>query len=318
VAPTVHDIPAKNTTLTGQNFVTKNPLTAEPNDNATTGAFVPFGTPTQPGQVISGDIKCNGCILSANLDGTDLKMVGWGFRSAYGMAFSPIGNNTKLLVTANGADERGSRPIANDTEKVYSIDISNSSQLGKFYGWPDFFGNAQPVTDPIFQSQRGGGKPLEFLMQNHPPVEKPSVELGVGSALAQVDFSRSPSSNNANKFGLEGMAFIAEFGIMVPISHLPGSLKNQEREKIVGQKVVMFSPESKNYTDFVSLNTPDSSFRPVGIAFNQNEGALYIASIGKVEVRITLPNNNSIHLPEPVPWYYLNTGVIWKVIKTSG
>ena len=159
-------------------------------------------------------------------------MVGWGFRSAYGMAFSPIGNNTKLLVTANGADERGSRPIANDTEKVYSIDISNSSQLGKFYGCPDFFGNAQPVTDPIFQSQRGGGKLLEFLMQNHPPVEKPSVELGVGSALAQVDFSRSPSSNNANKFGLEGMAFIAEFGIMVPISHLPVSLKNREKKSL--------------------------------------------------------------------------------------
>src|SRR5919107_2038085 len=38
-APYFHDIPAKNITLTGQNFITKNPLTAEPNDNATTGAF---------------------------------------------------------------------------------------------------------------------------------------------------------------------------------------------------------------------------------------------------------------------------------------
>jgi hypothetical protein len=317
ISPTVHDIPPKkNITLAGQNFVTKNPLTAEPNnDNATTGTFVPFGTPTHPGQVIPGDVKCNGCILSANLDGTDLKMVGWGFRSAYGIAFSPVGNKTKLLVTANGADERGSRPIANDTEKVYSIDISNFSQLGRFYGWPDFFGNAQPVTDPKFQSPRGGGKPLEFLMQNHPPVEKPLVELDVGAALAQVDFSRS-SSNKTDNFGLEGMAFIAEFGIMVPISHLPDSLKNQEREKIVGQKVVMLNIQTKNYSDFVSLNTSDSSFRPVGIAFNQNEDALYIASIGKVEVRTTLPNSNSIQLPEPVPWYYPNTGVIWKVTKT--
>jgi glucose/arabinose dehydrogenase len=315
VAPTVHDIPAKNITLTGQNFVTKNPLTAEPNDNATTGAFVPFGTPTHPGQVILGDIKCNGCILSANLDGTDLKMVGWGFRSAYGIAFSPVGNKTKLLVTANGADERGSRPVANDTEKVYSIDISNSSQLGRFYGWPDFFGNAQPVTDHLFQSPRGGGKPLQFLMQNHPPVEKPSVELDVGAALAQVDFSRSSKNNNTDKFGLEGMAFITEFGIMAPITHLPGSIKNQEERGIVGQKVVMLSPESKNYSDFVSLNTPDSSFRPVGIAFNQNEDALYIVNIGKVEVRTTLPNNDNIQLPEPVPWYYPNTGVIWKMTK---
>ena len=318
VAPTVHDIPAKNITLTGQNFVTKNPLTTEPNDNAITGAFVPFGTTTHPGQVILGDIKCNGCILSANLDGTDLKMVGWGFRSAYGIAFSPTDNKTKLLVTANGADERGSRPIANDTEKVYSIDISNSSQLGRFYGWPDFFGNAQPVTDPAFQSSRGGGEPLEFLMRNHPPVEKPLVELSTGAALAQVDFSRSFSKNNNNdtdKFSLRDMAFIAEFGIMAPITHLPGSIKNQEERGIVGQKVVMLDPQAKNYSDFISLKTPDTSFRPVGIAFNQNEDALYIASIGKVEVRTTLPNNNDIRLPEPVPWYYPNTGAIWKITK---
>jgi hypothetical protein len=59
--------------------------------------------------------------------------------------------------------------------------------------------------------QKWGGKPLEFLMQNHSPVEKPSVELGIGSALAQVDFSRSPSSNNANKFGLEGMAILSKY-----------------------------------------------------------------------------------------------------------
>src|SRR5919106_2860559 len=316
-APYFHDIPAKNITLTGQNFVTKNPLTAEPNDNATTGAFVPFGTPTIPGQVILGDVKCNGCILSANLDGTDLKMVGWGFRSAYGIAFSPEGNKTKLLITANGADERGSRPIANDTEKVYGIDISNSSQLGRFYGWPDFFGNALPVTDPTFQSHRGAGKPLEFLMQNHPPVEKPLVELDVGSALAQIDFSRSSSknNNNTNKFGLGYMAFIAEFGIMAPITHLPGSISNQGEREMIGQKVVMLDLQNKNYSDFISLKTPDASFRPVGIAFNPNEDALYIASIGKVEVRTTSPNNNDIQLPEPVPWYYPNTGVIWKMTK---
>src|SRR5919205_2602703 len=186
-APYFHDIPAKNITLTGQNFITKNPLTAEPNDTATTGAFVPFGTPTYAGQVIPGNIKCNGCILSANLDGTDLKLVGWGFRSAYGMAFSPI-DRTKLLVTVNGADERGSRPIADDTEKVYLIDISNPAKLGKFYGWPDFFGNAQPITDPKFQSPKGNNsQQLEFLMQNHPPVEKPLAQLDIGAALAQVD-----------------------------------------------------------------------------------------------------------------------------------
>ena len=249
-----------------------------------------------------------------------VKLIGWGFRSAYGISFFP-NEPTKLLVTVNGADERGSRPIANDTEKIYTIDISsssspsssNSSHLGKFYGWPDFFGNAEPVTDPKFQS-RGSEKPLQFIMQNHPPVEKPLVELEVGSALAQVDFSSS--YNNTNDFGFRDMAFIAEFGIMVPISHLPWSIKNQN-QGIVGQKVVALNPQNKSYNDFISIDKPDTSFRPVGIEFNKNENALYITSIGKVEVRTTSPNNNSIELSEPLPWYYPNTGIIWKVTKTS-
>ena len=318
-SPQFHDTPAKNITLSGENFVTLNPLTAEPNDTTTTGAFVPFGTSTYNGQVIPGNIKCNGCILSANLDGTDLKLVGWGFRSAYGIAFFPD-DPGKLLVTVNGADERGSRPIANDTEKIYQIDISpshSSKQLGKFYGWPDFFGNAEPVTDPKFQIKNI--TPLQFVMENHPPVEKPLVELEVGSALAQVDFSSSSLSssyNHTNDFSFEDIAFIAEFGIMVPISHSPWSIKNQEQE-IVGQKVIRFNPQNKSYSDFISLDKHDTSFRPVGIAFNKNESALYVTSIGKVEIRTTLPNDNSIDLSEPSPWYYPNTGIIWKVTKIS-
>ena len=317
-SPQFHDTPAKNITLSGENFVTLNPLTAELNDTTTTGAFVSFGTFTYNGQVIPGNIKCNGCILSANLDGTDLRLVGWGFRSAYGLAFFQD-DPAKLLVTVNGADERGSRPIANDTEKIYRIDISSSNsskQLGKFYGWPDFFGNAEPVTDTKFQVK--GHPPLQFVMENHPPIEKPLVEMEVGAALAQVGFSSSLSSsyNHTNYFGFEDIAVIAEFGIMVPISHLPLSIKNQEKE-IVGQKVVMFNPQNKSYSDFISLDKHDTSFRPVGITFNKNENALYVTGIGKVEIRTTLPNDNSIELLEPSPWYYPNTGVVWKVTKIS-
>ena len=73
------------------------------------------------------------------------------------------------------------------------------------------------------------------------------------------------------------MSFIAEFGIMVPISHLPVNINNQWHE-IVGQKVILFNPQNKSYTDFISLNKPDTSFRPVGIAFTKNENALYVTS----------------------------------------
>jgi glucose/arabinose dehydrogenase len=170
LAPKFHDIPGKDVTLAGKNFNSSNPLTMDRNQNkSTTGAFSPFGNSTAKGQIIKGDVKCNGCIIGANPDGTDLKVVGWGLRNPFGLAFEKDGKH--LIVSMNGADERGSRPIANDLDKVYKIDISNSSSLGKFYGWPDYYGNAQPVTDPTFHSTRAKG-PLQFVMLNHPPVEK--------------------------------------------------------------------------------------------------------------------------------------------------
>ena len=301
--PGVSDVPAKDVTLTGQNFQTSNLLTAEKNDNATTGAIVPYNTTTNAGQIVKGQLKCTACILSANLDGTDLKLVGWGLRNPSGLAFNEDG---RLFTANHGADERGNRPIANDNDRLYEIKLNETA----FYGWPDFYRNAEPVTDPKFQVKNLA--PLQFVMQNHPPVEKPLLELEVGSALAQVDFSSS--FNNTNDFDLKNIAFIAEFGIMVPISHLPLSIKNQDKE-IVGQKVIMFNPQNKSYSDFISLDKPDASFRPVGIAFNKNENALYVTSIGKVEVRTTLPNDNNIELSEPSPWFYPNTGVIWKVTK---
>ena len=87
-----------------------------------------------------------------------------------GLTFDKSGKH--LIVTDPGAEERGSRPIKGDDDKIWNIDVSNSTNLGKWYGWPDFFGGKnkelKPVTDPQFRSPRGGSKPLQFLMENHP------------------------------------------------------------------------------------------------------------------------------------------------------
>jgi glucose/arabinose dehydrogenase len=99
-----------------------------------TGAFVPFVTETKPGQVIKDSVECSGCIINAKLNGPDLKLVAWSLRNPYGLAFSE--DAKKLYVANNGADERGSRPITNDTDNIYEID---PPQPAKFYGWPDFF-----------------------------------------------------------------------------------------------------------------------------------------------------------------------------------
>jgi hypothetical protein len=327
-SPELHDIPGKDIRLSGQNFESANPLTPQNfSDYATTGAFVPFGTATHKGEVIKGQTKCSGCIISSKLDGTDLKVVAWGLRNPYGVAFGHDGKT--LLFDNNGADERGSRRVGNDSDKVYTIDISKPNDIAKWYGWPDYFGNGQPVTDPRFRSEsQPNNVPLQFLMQDHPPVQKPLSLLGEGVAVTQAAFS------NSSIFGFKGMAFIGEFGTAGPLIHtfaqittpLPGFTPT-----IRGQKVVMLDPKTGNYTDFVSLNRIDSRFHPTGVKFDLKGDAMYIADFGKVEVRTDAIGSASgtdrlafgtglypfatIHA---MLWPYANTGVIWKVTKISG
>jgi glucose/arabinose dehydrogenase len=272
--PGVPDVPAGDVTLTGQNFETPNLLTAEPNDKATTGAFVPFNTPTKAGQVVKGQLKCTACILSTNLDGTDLKLVGWGLRNPSGLAFNEDG---KLFAANHGADERGSRPIANDNDRIYEIKLNETS----FYGWPDFLGNAEPVTDAKFQVKNL--PPLQFVMQNHPPVEKPLVLLEpVHTAVIQMAF--------ANKsFGFDGEAFVAQIGSHAPP---PGTT--------VGQNVVRVNIDNKTISDFISLKNPTTLFRPTDIEFNKEGTAMYIVDWG--------------NLREPGPGDTIpNSGIVWKV-----
>ena len=293
-SPNVADIPGKNITLTGQNFVTKNPLTSEPNDNATTGALVPFNSTANEGQVIKGQVKCNGCILSANLDGTDLRLIGWGFRNPVGLAFNEEG---RLFATSHGADERGSRPIVNDWDKFYEVELNGTSL---FYGWPDFFGNAQPVTDPNFQWNVGTvcmtpntclDKPLEFLMQNHPPVEKPL-------ALFEPPHTATQQMAFANKsFGFGGEAFVAEVGA--------------HAVRGVGQSVVRVNIDNETtISDFLTLKNPNeansTTFRPVDVEFSQNGTALYIVDWG-----------NLLEPPAGGPTIP-NTGVVWKIMPVAG
>jgi glucose/arabinose dehydrogenase len=192
--PREHDTPCQDITLTGQNFTSANPLTPyDKDDTVNTGAFMSFGNTASDGQKVRGDIKCNGAILSANPDGSDIKLEAWGLRNPFGLAFNSEG---RLFATDNGADERGSRPIANDNDKFHEINLNETA----FYGWPDYFGNAEPVTDPKFKSATGN-QPLQFLMSNHPPVEKPLSLIDKYAGVTQFDFS-----TNSN-FGYEGMAF---------------------------------------------------------------------------------------------------------------
>jgi glucose/arabinose dehydrogenase len=303
----LHDIPGQDITLTGQNFESGNPLTpADPNDNATTGAFVPFGNTTQQGQVVRGNPLCNGCVISANLDGSDIQLEAWGLRNPFGLAFNQEG---RLFASDNGADERGIRPIMDDDDKFQEIRL-NATDGPPFYGWPDFFGSAEPVTDPKFQSPRANGTQLQFLMQNHPEVVKPLALIDHAAAATGLEFL-------GQEFGLEGKALVGEFGTIAPATHSPhGEIQEAlEGRAIIGQKVIALDLNTGNYTDFISLNAPDLSFRPVGLTYNEDENAFYLVTIGKAEVKTQLPSGEP--LPYPIPWAYPFTGIVWKITMTE-
>lgn len=123
--PEFHDIPGADITLTGANFGSSNALGS---GSASTGAFLPFGTASQPGQVIKGQVKCSGGILRIRPEGGEPELFAWGFRNPFGLAFSADG---KLYVTDNGYDDRGSRPLWGTPDHLFLV------EKGIWYGWPD-------------------------------------------------------------------------------------------------------------------------------------------------------------------------------------
>jgi hypothetical protein len=147
-------------------------------------------------------------------------------------------------------------------------------------------------------------------MQNHPEVVKPLALIDHAAAATGLEFL-------GQEFGLEGKALVGEFGTIAPATHSPhGEIQEAlEGRAIIGQKVIALDLNTGNYTDFISLNAPDLSFRPVGLTYNEDENAFYLVTIGKAEVKTQLPSGEP--LPYPIPWAYPFTGIVWKITMTE-
>jgi glucose/arabinose dehydrogenase len=201
--PNYRDIPCRDVMLSGKNYVSENILTDDPNDTVETGPFLPFGTRATPGQVIPGQVPCTSAILRANQDGSGVEMVAWGFRNPFGLAFSTADGPLRgaLVVTNNGADVRGSRPIESDSDDLYVI------TPGGWYGWPDYL-DGLPVTQPRFQpgaGERGGVAPLLWVPTRAEALGA-AAHFEKGISADGLDFSRSDA------FGYKHNAFVAMWG----------------------------------------------------------------------------------------------------------
>lgn len=60
--PKFHDVPCKDITLSGRNFESGKPLATD-GATVTTGAYSPFGSATRPGQIVPGELPCNGVVM---------------------------------------------------------------------------------------------------------------------------------------------------------------------------------------------------------------------------------------------------------------
>ena len=118
--PALHDvcdIPGTDVVLTGRNYESQD-VTGKLRDKVCTGAFVPFGTETEAGQVIPGRTKCTTGVLRCDPDGSNVELLAWGLRNAFGLQHHPDG---RLFATEHGIDERSARFIVGDPDDFYEV-----------------------------------------------------------------------------------------------------------------------------------------------------------------------------------------------------
>ena len=257
--PHDHDVPGCDLVLAGINVETANPLANEQPARATTGAFMPFGAATLPGDTVAAGLPCTAAVLSCASDGSELRLEAWGIRNAYGLGFLPDG---RLLAVDQGSDDRGSRPIGNVPDLLFEV------RSDRWYGWPDFIGDT-PVTDPSFRPTRGPAP--EFVLSNHdelPPLATPLLKFPVNTSATKFDVI--PSGR------WKGHLVVAMFGDEKPMT-APSGPK-------VGRGIARIDP-----TDW-SFHPIDAGpfVRPIDVRFDPSDHSLLVLDFGEFEMSTDL------------------------------
>lgn len=264
--PEVHDVPARDIVLAGRNYDDRDVL-GDLTRTVRTGAFVPFGTETTPGQVIPGDVKASGAILRCDPDGGNLEVVAWGLRNPYGLAFASDG---RLFASEHGMDNRSKRHILGDFDDLYLIED------GRWYGWPDFASGIR-LDDPRWGE---GGQGREPVLAEFPDPDPPKPVVSFPPHAAANGFAISPGGD----FGFDGQAFVALFGDLAPIT-------TPRIATPVGFKVVRVDLTQRSIVDFAvnriqgpASKLPHDGFeRPSHCVFGP-DGALYVTDFGEIDI----------------------------------
>ena len=290
--PEVCEKPAKDVTLRGQEFESRDPRSKDPAAKVKTSAFQPFGKTVPDGTVVRGTTKANGTILSCKPDGSELAVHAWGFRNPYGVQWNEDG---QLYVADAGSDVRGSRPIEGSLEMLWLV------KKDAWYGWPDFFAGI-PATDPRFKP-KNGPQP-EFVLKEHPPVETPVTTFELHSSITQIAFS----PNDA--FG-KGRMFLASSGDQSAVTASEElragywvksvDLATKNAEPFFHTRKEALGPQGLEYV------TTAGPKRLVDVAFSPEGDALYVVDIGPIQYVKGAKG--------PEPRAFPGTGVVWRISR---
>jgi glucose/arabinose dehydrogenase len=221
-----------------------------------TGGFARFGSAHPGGTRITGRTRCTSAVLRCNPDGSELELVAWGLRNAYGLGFLSDG---RLLATDQGADARGVRPVWNCPDFLYEV------KQGAWYGWPDYYGGV-PITDRRYRAPDGTAQP--FLLQSHaelPPPQAALVEFEVNACAAK--FAQVPAPHR-----FAGDLIVAQFGDERPMTGPPGPR--------VGRNLVRVRTRDWSLHP---LRAPPLK-RPLDVVFAPDARSLYVVDFGEFEI----------------------------------
>jgi glucose/arabinose dehydrogenase len=257
--PHGHDVPGYPVTLAGTNVRTPDPTSTEQDAQARTGGFSPFGTATAPGQRVPAGLPATAAVMRCDLDGSDLELVAWGLRNAYGLGFLPDG---RLLAVDQGADDRGSRAVGQAPDLLFEV------RAGRWYGWPDFIGGV-PVTDERFRPERG--EPPTMLLTDHdrlPPPEEPLLLFPPHVAAVKFDVVPLAGAH-------AGDLYVALFGDEVPMTAPSGPR--------VGRGIARVDTSAWTLHPLA----PGPACRPIDVRIDATAGWVYVLDFGRFEMTDT-------------------------------
>lgn len=338
-----HEIPCQNVVLSGNNV--------DSGDGHITGGWLPHGVLGAPGQVVPafrGATQagmCTGAILRADLNDPQntVEPISWGYRNPFGIRFAPGDHPLKgaLLVTENGEDERGARPVNNSPDRLH---VTRGGL--DYHGWPDRFGflaSTQAIFNPI-----GGpaddcvpcsaGRPVEplTLFPPQPPVAPLAIEpanvaavgldfvpkefagggnpgdkVGKGDALVtrEGDFGFSPANGEPEEgHDIQRVHFLKDGRIV--LERFTFNCKSTDQVTDADGRRRCTEPAEQAFVDHIrGINRPvDGKFGPDGAFYLVDFGA--VRDFGRSDPRSLFRNPANAPLVQ-IP----GTGVIWKISR---